>query len=329
MALYIDNLVSEGKVDLLALRSQVAVNVTAAGTLTLTSSSQFVQFFTGSTSGQIVKMPDATTLLAGWMYQFWNESTQNVTIQDNSGAAIAILGATQRMKIVLQAAGSAAGTWSYEIVNKNPVADEFLTTYPGTGLSVNYLGGIVRFNAVSTAVAGGTIALPASTTGGWLYVDIDGVVKATATLPVNAIPLYQFTTSGTAVTVLTDQREHVDQNLVWGVLADIVGQTSGQTKSAGTLEKYARADHVHGNTEVLKKSGVVAAGTFTGNPKTAAVTFTTAFPNTSYSIIITGLDSRVWTYSSKATTGFTISTNANQALTGEVSWQAIANGETT
>jgi hypothetical protein len=75
------------------------------------------------------------------------------------------------------------------------------------------------------------------------------------------------------------------------------------------------------------KSGVVAAGTFAGNPKTAAVTFTTAFPDTQYSITITGSDARNFVYSGKATTGFTIDTQANQALTGEVSWQAITIGE--
>jgi hypothetical protein len=59
------------------------------------------------------------------------------------------------------------------------------------------------------------------------------------------------------------------------------------------------------------------------------VTFTTAFPDTNYTITVTGVDARQWSWSSKATTGFTISSNANQALTGNVDWQAIAIGEST
>jgi hypothetical protein len=79
-------------------------------------------------------------------------------------------------------------------------------------------------------------------------------------------------------------------------------------------------------TPTTIKAGTVTAVTFSGNPKKAAVTFGTAFPTTSYAISIKGVDNRGWTYESKATTGFTINSNANAALTGEVSWQAESNG---
>jgi hypothetical protein len=75
------------------------------------------------------------------------------------------------------------------------------------------------------------------------------------------------------------------------------------------------------------KSGSVTAGSFAGTPRTATVTFTTAFANTNYSIQITGSDNRTFTYTSKATTGFTINTNANTPLTGNVDWVAIEHGE--
>lgn len=75
------------------------------------------------------------------------------------------------------------------------------------------------------------------------------------------------------------------------------------------------------------KSGLITAGTFTGNPKKATVTFSVAFPNTNYSIAITGADGRTWTYESKLAGSFVINANANTALTGEVSWTAISTGE--
>lgn len=75
------------------------------------------------------------------------------------------------------------------------------------------------------------------------------------------------------------------------------------------------------------KAGIVASGSFSGNPKKATVTFTESFADTNYAINITGADARSWTYESKTTTGFTINANANQALSGEVSWEAIQNGE--
>jgi hypothetical protein len=51
-------------------------------------------------------------------------------------------------------------------------------------------------------------------------------------------------------------------------------------------------------------------------------------PNTNYAITITGEDSRSWRYQNKTVNGFTINSGANGALTGEVSWIAISNGET-
>jgi hypothetical protein len=55
----------------------------------------------------------------------------------------------------------------------------------------------------------------------------------------------------------------------------------------------------------------------------ATVTFATAFENANYSILITGIDARSFTYEVKATTGFTINSNAALALTSNVDWLAI------
>ena len=82
-----------------------------------------------------------------------------------------------------------------------------------------------------------------------------------------------------------------------------------------------------GGSGVQIKAGIVSSGTFSGNPKKATVTFTSAFTSSNYAIIITGIDSRSWSYESKTAAGFTINTNANAALTGEVSWHAIISGE--
>lgn len=76
------------------------------------------------------------------------------------------------------------------------------------------------------------------------------------------------------------------------------------------------------------KSGIVANTAFTGSPdKKATVTFSTPYPNTNYSIEIVGVDIRSWTYESKTVNGFVINSNANQALTGEVSWVTRSVGE--
>ena len=77
------------------------------------------------------------------------------------------------------------------------------------------------------------------------------------------------------------------------------------------------------------KAGTVTAGSFAGNPKKYTVTFASAFSSAAYSINITGVDNRNWSYDSatKAAGSFVINSNANAALTGEVSWTAIFGGE--
>lgn len=77
-----------------------------------------------------------------------------------------------------------------------------------------------------------------------------------------------------------------------------------------------------------RKTGLVPAVDFVGAPRVATVTFAQAYPDANYSIAITGVDARSWTYQTKTAAGFVINTNANQALTGEVSWQTFYQGET-
>ena len=75
------------------------------------------------------------------------------------------------------------------------------------------------------------------------------------------------------------------------------------------------------------KAGSVVNSSFAGNPKKATVTFSTAFPNTSYAIVITGEDARSWTIESKAVGSFVINANSNTALAGTTYWIATAYGE--
>lgn len=330
MSHFIDSMTVEGLLTHKSWNVGTLNTVVSAGTITLLNSSESTQIFTGNTSGQILKMPDATTFGAiGQRYIIVNDSSQLITVQDNAGGALFTLNANYRAFVICNGIGTAAGSWTYFIVAKYEAGtDQFTVVYPGSGLAVNYSGGNAHFNGNIYVVAGGTLTLPASTTNGWIYVDINGTVKSGASLPVNTMPLYQFTTSVGAVTTLTDERMDYEQNLVWGVLADISNITYNATKSPGILEKYARADHTHGVNLPLYKAGSVAAGTFAGSPqKTATITFGTVFPSTSYSVTITGSDGRSWIATNLTTTGFTINTQANQALTGPVYWQATLIGE--
>jgi hypothetical protein len=75
------------------------------------------------------------------------------------------------------------------------------------------------------------------------------------------------------------------------------------------------------------KAGTIAGASFAGSPKKYSVTFSTAYPNTNYSINITGGVNRTFTYESKSTTGFIINANANTVFTENVDWMTIGIGE--
>ena len=75
------------------------------------------------------------------------------------------------------------------------------------------------------------------------------------------------------------------------------------------------------------KSGAKTSGSFTGNPRTATVTFGTAFPDANYSVTAIGVDGRGWTIDSQVAGSFVINSNASSALTGSVSWTAIAHND--
>lgn len=76
------------------------------------------------------------------------------------------------------------------------------------------------------------------------------------------------------------------------------------------------------------KAGKVAGASFSGNPLTYAVVFSTAYANTNYVIHIDSDTERSWSFSSQATTGFTINANAAAAIGGTVHWSTQPTGET-
>lgn len=99
--------------------------------------------------------------------------------------------------------------------------------------------------------------------------------------------------------------------------------------SRGAWQKVGPNDTDWAKINPDRKSGFLTAGDFSGNPKTASVAFSIAFPTTNFAVFINGsTDVRNWTYESVTSSGFVINTNANKALTGNVSWTAELNEET-
>ena len=125
--------------------------------------------------------------------------------------------------------------------------------------------------------------------------------------------------SGSAASFSFSDHVHSHGAQIDGTLHAVVTTTSNGFMSA--------ADKIKVNALLNKRAGIVAAGTFSGSPKKATVTFTTAMSSATYPITITGGNVRSWTYESRTTAGFVINANANTALTLDVSWSVEDVGE--
>ena len=101
---------------------------TAAGTTTLTSSSNYLQFFTGTTT-QTVTLPVASTMTLGQGFEIHNNSTGTVTIQSSGANTVATLeGGKTATIICILTSGTAAASWDADFTGS--------TTNTGTGALV-------------------------------------------------------------------------------------------------------------------------------------------------------------------------------------------------
>jgi len=86
--------------------------------------------------------------------------------------------------------------------------------------------------------------------------------------------------------------------------------------------------YISNNGGLATKSGEITG--FSGNPKTASVSFSSSFSDANYSATAFGQDGDKFsiTIENKTASGFDISLNSNSAPSNPVLWTAIAHGET-
>ncbi len=95
--------------------------VTSGTTTILTAASTGIQNFTGTTT-QIIRLPDATNLVAGFSYLIQNESTGIITVQDGSSTVIGTIEAGTDTSITLIISGTTAGTWHIGVVASSGIS---------------------------------------------------------------------------------------------------------------------------------------------------------------------------------------------------------------
>lgn len=91
-----------------------STTATAAGTTTLTASSNQVQFFTGTTT-QTVVLPVTSTLQLGYGFNIFNDSTGVVTVNSSGGNLVLAIPAGGRAEFIcILTSGTTAASWSVD-----------------------------------------------------------------------------------------------------------------------------------------------------------------------------------------------------------------------
>lgn len=156
---------------------------------------------------------------------------------------------------------------------------------------------------------------------------------------------YLIDVTGNTITVtlptalVIEGKNYVIKNNGSGVVT--VATTSGQTIDGAITKSLKNNDSIEvisdGSNWIIvagtgtvtssttAKSGIVSNSTWTGTPLNYQVTFTSAFPNTNYSVTVTGGDARVWTVESVTINGFIINSNSNTGLLYPTYWIATLN----
>lgn len=107
----VSNLTVESTLRAQKSASNFRSQITAAGTLQLVSTDAGVQIFTGAVAGQVVRLPDATTLIPGTVFELINDSSVSVVVQNSAGALLGAISQTRRLTALLTNNGTAAGSW--------------------------------------------------------------------------------------------------------------------------------------------------------------------------------------------------------------------------
>jgi hypothetical protein len=147
-----------------------STTATAAGTTTLTASSNYMQFFTGTTT-QVLSLPAPQTMTLGQGFLIVNNSTGNIEVRaSNAATVITVLPGTVALctSIDLTAGNGAAG-WNAEFVGFSSVT--------GTGSVV--LSASPTFTGTLNA---GTLAVGNTTTTG--FANVTGTIQGGSSLTI-------------------------------------------------------------------------------------------------------------------------------------------------
>lgn len=105
-----------------------STTATAAGTTTLTVSSNQLQFFTGTTT-QTVALPVASTMSLGYGFEIFNLSTGIVTVNSSGANLVQSMATGSKLEVIcILASGTSAASWQVIYMPNFAVGTNPMTT---------------------------------------------------------------------------------------------------------------------------------------------------------------------------------------------------------
>lgn len=252
----------------------IATIVSAGATTTLSIGSARYQKVTG-TQTQTIKLPDATTLIIGWVFEVNNNSTQSVSVVDNANGAVCTVLSGAYTYIVNTNNGSAAGSWDahFTIPTNSAWGTNSITIGAlGTaGLVRTTSGGVLSSAEISgDATTSGSNALTLNTVNSNVGTFASATVNGKGLITAAGNLTGDITSSGAATTLAT-----VNSNVgSFGSSTAIPNFTvngKGLVTAAGTNAVIAPAGTLTGTTlasnvvtSSLTTVGTIGTGTWQG-----------------------------------------------------------------
>jgi hypothetical protein len=222
-----------------------STTATAAGTTTLTVSSNYRQFFTG-TLAQTIVLPVTSTLVTGMAYEIENNSTGLLTVNSSGGNLVGTIPAgVCAHAVCIGTTLTTAADWDWDYIST--------TTITGTGANVLGTSPTITTPVISSIVNTGTLTLPTSTDTLVGRATTDTLTNKTLTTPIvsttmgvgGATP----SGSGSGITFPATQSASSDANTLddyeEGTWTPSVGGTATYTTQKGTYVKVGRMVTCH------------------------------------------------------------------------------------
>jgi hypothetical protein len=194
------------------------INVAASATqITLTVASTRRYTITGS-GGQVIRLPDATTLVVGAIFEFDNnQSSGAITVNNNSNTLVVSVPSGGVVRVNLLSNAIAAGSWDrHDLTPANVSWSTNTLDYAGSITSATWNGNTVQVNrggtGVTTSTGSGsnvlntspTLTTPAITGGTIDNTVIGGTTPAAGTFTTLTSPILKSATGSTTTGVSLD-----------------------------------------------------------------------------------------------------------------------------